>query len=257
MTSIKRAKLIGYILVAGIIIIPFLALIVTGCASHPKPQQGGNGSMQLPGGGVSMLRAPENPQSTSAQEQETLIEREYVPEPDATEPVPNGRNPSPDLAGLAPSSIAPPRASEARPPGRLISERIHARATTQLGTAQKDTTRELGTRLANMRLVMLVGIGLLVAGPVVGWKIGWFTNGCIAGAVGLLLIILSAVLPGNEAWLGLGGLLLIPLVAYAYYKAHHDASSDRWRLSNQPSAFWQGGYVERGPGEVPKPFNGK
>lgn len=203
-----------------------ILLVCSGCGTRPKPQQGGTGTIQLPGGGASMLHAPENPQSTSEQEHETLIEREYAPEPTAPtaapEPAATGHNPSPDLAAHAPSSIATTRAPEARPPGRLISERIHARATTKLGTAQKDTAREIGERLANMRGVMWVGVLLLIAGPVVGWKMGWFTNGLIAGGVGLLLIILASVLPGNEAWLGLGGLIFIPIVGFVYYRAQHD-----------------------------------
>jgi hypothetical protein len=106
-----------------------------------------------------------------------------------------------------------------------VRETITERAQTQVGTAQKDTARELGARLANMRGVMWVGVALLILGPVVGFKMGWFTNGCIAGGVGLLLIILAQIVPGNEAWFGLGGLLLIPLVAYAWYHGHHAATA--------------------------------
>ncbi len=98
------------------------------------------------------------------------------------------------------------------------------RRAASFGSAQKDTARELGARLANMRGVMWVGVLLLVGGPLVGWKLGWFTNGCIAGAVGLLLIILSTVIPGNEAWFGLGGLFLIPIVAFVYYRAQRDVT---------------------------------
>ena len=66
---------------------------------------------------------------------------------------------------------------------------------------------------------------LLIVGPIVGWKLGWFTNGCIAGGVGLLLIILSTIIPGNEVWFGLAGLLVLPLVGYVYYRGHFDAKS--------------------------------
>jgi hypothetical protein len=136
------------------------------------------------------------------------------------------------------TTIAPPAAGEntspprkqplerVNPPSppriRLVRELVHEKATTQLGTAQKDTVRELGVRLASMRGVMWVGVLLLVGGPIVGLKMGWFTNGCIAGGVGLLLIILSQVLPGNEAWFGLFGLLLIPAVSFIYYRARKD-----------------------------------
>jgi hypothetical protein len=104
-----------------------------------------------------------------------------------------------------------------------VRERVHERSTTTVGTAQRDTSRELGARLANMRGVMWVGIALLIGGPLVGWKMGWFTNGCIAGVTGLGLIILAQVLPGNEAWAGLAGLGLIPLIAFVYYRSRDDA----------------------------------
>jgi hypothetical protein len=106
----------------------------------------------------------------------------------------------------------------------VLRETVTERATTTLGTAQKDTARDLGARLANLRGVLWCGTFLLVGGPLLGWKLGWFTNGLIAGAVGLLLIILSTVIPGHEAWFGLFGLGAIPLVAFVYYRAHHDAT---------------------------------
>jgi hypothetical protein len=105
----------------------------------------------------------------------------------------------------------------------IAREVVTERVTTRLGSAQKDTARELGVKLANLRGVLWVGLALLIGGPILGWKLGWFLNGCIAGGVGLLLVIFATVLPGNEAWLGLLGLLLIPVVAYVYYKSRHDA----------------------------------
>jgi len=99
---------------------------------------------------------------------------------------------------------------------------IERSVTTQLGAAQKDMARELGARLSNMRGVMWVGLALMIGGPLVGWKLGWLVNGMLAGAVGLGLVILATVLPGNEAWFGLGGLVVLPIVAYVYYRARHD-----------------------------------
>ena len=110
-------------------------------------------------------------------------------------------------------------------PGAILRETVTERVTTQTGSAQKDTARELGVRLQNTRGVMWVGVLLLIVGPIVGWKLGWFTNGCIAGGVGLLLIILSTIIPGNEVWFGLAGLLVLPLVGYVYYRGHFDAKS--------------------------------
>jgi len=107
---------------------------------------------------------------------------------------------------------------------------------TELGTAQKDTARELGARLANMRGVMWVGIALMVGGPLLGWQLGWIVNGMIAGAVGLGLVILAQVVPGNEAWFGLFGLLLLPVVAYAYYKSQADARGEPAPVVPAPTA---------------------
>ena len=120
---------------------------------------------------------------------------------------------------VAPSIQVVTESVSQTPEGITTTERS---VTTQLGAAQKDMARELGARLSNMRGVMWVGLALMIGGPLVGWKLGWLVNGMLAGAVGLGLVILATVLPGNEAWFGLGGLVVLPIVAYVYYRARHD-----------------------------------
>ena len=206
-----------------------LALVCLCCAacSTIRPQRGGTVSTTL--GGTSSptsvtTTAPENPKTPSSTTVEKTTTREFSPATPLPTTTPARVKKARHAVPSGAAAPAPESAEPAAAPAQLLRETVTERATTELGTAQKDTAREIGARLVNMRGVMWAGVFLLIAGPVVGWKMGWFTNGCIAAGVGLLLIILAQVLPGNEAWLGLGGLLLIPLVAYVYYRAHHDAS---------------------------------
>jgi hypothetical protein len=204
-------------------VLPCLLLVLAGCATF-KPQQGGRNSVILGGSAptTAALTAPENPQTSTKQTVEKTTVREYAPPAAAAAPQEPSRPVSPGHEAPSTPSIV----NQTPSPPALLRETISETSVTELGTAQKDTARELGARLANMRGVLWIGVLLLIGGPVVGWKMGWLLNGLIAGAVGLLLIILSTVIPGNEAWFGLGGLLLIPLVAYVYYRAHYDANKD-------------------------------
>ena len=201
----------------------FVCVALSGCG-YVKPQRGGTSTTTLGGATAPTVvtnAAPENPQTPSTTTVEKTTTREFAPA--APRPETNAaclQNPIGHVTGTETATTAPPAAG-----ATLLREVTTEKATTQTGTAQKDTARDLSARLANLRGVLWVGVLLLIGGPIIGWKLGWFTNGCIAGAVGLLLIILSAVIPGNEAWFGLAGLLLIPLVAYAWYHGHHTATT--------------------------------
>lgn len=206
-------------------------LLLSACGAV-RPQSGGGSATTLGGAArptTVTTAAPQNPQTPTTTTVEKTTVREILPLTNFERPMSNAelRTPSPEHETRSPESSSTAAAQSAfrTPPSAILRETTTERATTSTGIAQKDTARDLSVRLANLRGVLWVGLALLLGGPVVGWRLGWFTNGCIAGAVGLLLVILSAVLPGNEAWLGLAGLLLIPLVAYVYYRAHHDASS--------------------------------
>lgn len=211
-----------------LLLLVVLALI--GCTAQPPPQRGGMQSTSLGGTNAPTVltsTAPENPQTPSTTRIEKTTTREYFAPVGATSsapiPLPQDRSGVDRLAHNQEAAGSNPAPASTLP---LARETVHEQATTELGTAQKDMARELGTRLSNMRGVMWVGCALLVLGPVVGWKLGWMTNGLIAGGVGLMLIILATVLPGNEAWFGLLGLIGIPLVAYVYYRAQHDRDAE-------------------------------
>ncbi len=218
----------------------WVALVAAaGCSIIPHPQKGGTNQTTLGGTGPSSatLVAPENPKTPTTQTVEKTTTREFSPPTAASQgdsareqPETSPRRAPAHMesrvaampaAGASPTNVNQPGAGA---PGALLRETIIERQTTQIGSSWQDTARELGVRLGNMRGVMWIGVLLMVAGPVVGWKLGWMTNGLIAGGVGLLLVILAQVVPGNEAWFGLAGLLLIPLVAYAWYHGHHTAT---------------------------------
>lgn len=210
------------------------ALALAGCTTN-RPQKGGGQTTTLGGADAPTTvttNAPENPQTPTTTVVEKTTTREFAPAAPRPETNAAGlQNPTGHNTGTETATTAPTAAGASLPlkPGTaaergatLVKETVTERAFTQTGAAQKDTSRDLAAKLANMRGVLWVGVLLLIGGPLLGWKMGWFTNGCIAGAVGLLLIILSTVIPGNEAWFGLGGLLFIPLVAYVYYRSRHD-----------------------------------
>lgn len=213
----------------GVKPVPIIACLLVclplgGCQGL-RPQRGGVSTATLGGTSAPTVvtsGAPENPQTPTTTTVEKTTTREFT----ASAPELSHREHRAQ-AESAPSNASVPSDRPSVPSVSksdvLVREVVSERATTQTGAAQKDTARELGARMANMRGVMWVGVLLLVGGPLVGWKLGWLTNGLIAGATGLGLIILAQVLPGNEAWLGLAGLGLMPLVAFVYYRAHHDA----------------------------------
>lgn len=195
-----------------------LVILLAGCSALPHAQRGGGTTTTLGGTAAPTVvanSAPENPSTPSTTIVEKTTTREYIA-------------PAPTVGAGLPRDVPPAESRrEAAPtvnPFPVLREIVAEKATTTTGTAQKDTARDLGARLANLRGVLWVGTALLFGGPVIGWKLGWLTNGLIAGGVGLLLIILSTVIPGNEAWFGLGGLLVMPFIGFAYYKAHHDAA---------------------------------
>ncbi len=205
-----------------------LCLSLSACSAI-KPQRGGGATASLGGASAPTVvtsRAPENPSTPTTTTVEKAITRDYsAPVASRSDTHAAGlQNPTGHVTG-AEAALSAPTATGAPLPPALLRETVTERATTTTGAAQKDTARDLGVRLTNLRGVLWVGVALLIGGPLIGWKLGWFTNGCIAGAVGLLLIILSTVIPGHEAWFGLFGLGAIPLVAFIYYRAHHDATA--------------------------------
>ena len=119
---------------------------------------------------------------------------------------------------------------DARPPGRQqpstlnpqpsttfilsapmpVVEREETRARTELGAAQKDTARELGAKLASLKGIVWVGVGLFVFGlaslvwPPLKVVIGSVTTSAALMLGGVALMVLPSLVVGNELLI-LGG----------------------------------------------------
>ena len=170
-----------------------LALLVTGCAG-PRPLKGGRAvTTHKPAGVIEQtLVQGENPSQATKQDQETVKVRSYtVPAGSRVEQSSASafHDPQYERNGLLSPSLSPskgervPKAGEgARQPSTpqlstpqpsttfLLSapmpvvEREETRARTELGAAQKDTARELGAKLASLKGIVWVGVGLFVFG---------------------------------------------------------------------------------------------
>jgi hypothetical protein len=199
-----------------------LALLVTGCAG-PRPLKGGKAVVtRSPGGSVEQtLSQSENPAQATKQEQESVKVRTFV--------VPAGSRmetgPAPGAPGTQPASPAPARISGqecprscTRPttPGPQpsttltlsapmpVTEREETRERTELGAAQKDMAREVGAKLASLKGIVWVGVGLFVFGlaslvwPPLKVVIGSVTTSAAVMLGGIALMVLPSLIVGNE-----------------------------------------------------------
>jgi hypothetical protein len=101
-----------------------------------------------------------------------------------------------------------------------VVEREETRARTELGAAQKDTARELGAKLASLKGIVWVGVGLFVFGlaslvyPPLKVIFGSVTTSAALMIGGVALMILPSMIVGNEllilgvVGLGVGGWFL-------------------------------------------------
>jgi hypothetical protein len=103
-----------------------------------------------------------------------------------------------------------------------VVEREETRARTELGAAQKDTARELGAKLASLKGIVWVGVGLFVFGlaslvwPPLKAVIGSVTTSAALMLGGVALIVLPSLLVGNELLI-LGG---VGVAVGAWFLAH-------------------------------------
>jgi hypothetical protein len=78
------------------------------------------------------------------------------------------------------------------------------RAHTELGAAQKDTARELGAKLASLKGIVWVGVGLFVFGlaslvwPPLKVIVGSVTTSAALMLGGVALMVLPSMIVGNE-----------------------------------------------------------
>jgi hypothetical protein len=103
-----------------------------------------------------------------------------------------------------------------------VIEREETRARTELGAAQKDTARELGAKLASLKGIVWVGVGLFLFGlaslvwPPLKVVIGSVTTSAALMLGGLCLMVLPSLVVGNELLI-LGG---VAMAVGAWFLAH-------------------------------------
>jgi hypothetical protein len=221
-----------------------LALLVTGCAG-PRPLKGGKATTtRSPAGLIQQSVAQgENASQPSKQDQESIKVRTYTL-PAATRveqgQISEGERPrEPKL----PRSTGEIRAREdARPPGSQepstlnsqpsttyilsapmpVIEREETRARTELGTAQKDTARDLAAKLSSLKGIVWVGVGLFIFGlaslvyPPLKAIVASVTTSVALMLGGVALIVLPTMVVGNELLI----LGVVGLVVGAWFLAH-------------------------------------
>jgi hypothetical protein len=103
-----------------------------------------------------------------------------------------------------------------------VVEREETRARTELGAAQKDTARELGAKLASLKGIVWVGVGLFVFGlaslvwPPLKTVIASVTTSAALMLGGVALVVLPSLVVGNELLI-LGG---VAVAVGGWFLAH-------------------------------------
>ena len=207
------------------------ALMATGCAG-PRPLKGGRaGTTGKPAGVVEQtLVQSDNPAQAAKQDQESVKVRTYtVPAGSRVEQLnaecgvrsAEGRKAEALNANAQPSTSfaasRQPSTLNAQPSTTFtlsapmpVVEREETRARTELGAAQKDTARELGAKLASLKGIVWVGVGLFVFGlgslvwPPLKAVIGSVTTSIALMGGGVALMVVPSLVVGNELLI-LGG----------------------------------------------------
>jgi hypothetical protein len=103
-----------------------------------------------------------------------------------------------------------------------VVEREETRARTELGAAQKDTARELGAKLASLKGIVWVGVGLFVFGlaslvyPPLKVVVASVTTSAAVMLGGVALMVLPTMVAGNELLI----LGVVALVVGGWFLAH-------------------------------------
>jgi hypothetical protein len=103
-----------------------------------------------------------------------------------------------------------------------VVEREESRAGVELGAAQKDTARELGAKLASLKGIVWVGVGLFVFGlaslvyPPLKVVVASVTTSAALMLGGVALMVLPSLIVGNELLI-LGG---VGLAVGGWFLAH-------------------------------------
>jgi hypothetical protein len=199
-----------------------LVLLVAGCTAM-RPLKPGNSVIRSSVGhdGVrgfaSEMKQPENPAQSAAQNFERTTETE-LPLAVGTRMVETVSTPAASASDLPvwrekTIVLAEPTVQRTR---------VTERAGTVIGAAQKDTARELGARLASLKGIVWVGVGLFVFGlvslfyPPLRVVIGSVTTSMAITGGGVALMILPTLVVGHE------GLLLsgVVIAVGGWFLAH-------------------------------------
>ena len=215
-----------------------LVFALCGCAV-PRPLQGGKAvTARTPGGAISqVLLQGENPSVPSRQSQETIKTRTYS--------IPAGSLPGSILNNpRIQQSINPdpnaPTLQRSNAPTVFLTEREETRAHTELGAAQKDTTRELGAKLSSLKSIVWVGVALFVFGlasfawPPLKAIIGSVTTSAAITLGGVALMILPTLVVGHELLI-LGGVAVAVgawFLAHRHGRLHGELSATTRHLRN-------------------------
>lgn len=201
----------------GVVAMGFgLCLVLCGCAG--RPLRGGRAvTTPRPAGGVEQtIVQGENPAQVTKQDQETVKVRSYtVPAGSRIEEarVERGVAGAPVATNVQAVVVSAPMA---------VQEREETRAKTELGAAQKDTAREVGAKLASLRGIVWVGLGLFLFGlaslfyPPLKLIIGSVTTSAAMALGGVALMVLPSLIVGNELLI-LGG---VAVAVGGWFLAH-------------------------------------
>lgn len=196
-----------------------LALSLCGCTG-PRPLRGGHALTSGPVG-QSVVQG-DNPAQATRQSQEAIRVRTYtVPAGSRVEGAMGGMGPMGRMRRDGTNICGGATAVIVSAPTAVV-EREETRANTELGASQKDTARELGAKLASLRGIVWVGVGLFIFGigsfawPPLRAIIGSVTTGVAITLGGVALMILPSLIVGNELFI-LGG---VALAVGGWFLAH-------------------------------------
>jgi hypothetical protein len=199
-----------------------LVLIVAGCSST-RPLKPGKATIRsnVSTNGVhefvSEMKQPENPAQSAAQNFERTTETEL--------PLATGTKVTETVTAPPASAGQPPVVSEktivlAQP--AVQKTRVTEKAGTVIGAAQKDTAREIGAKLASLRGIVWVGVGLFVFGlvslvyPPLRLVVGSLTTSIAIAAGGVALMVLPSLVVGDELLILAG----VGVTVGAWFLAH-------------------------------------
>ena len=193
-----------------------LGLALTGCIAM-KPLKGGKASMSSKPSGVieQTVVQSDNPAQVSRQDQEFVRTRSY------TVPAGSRLEEARVTAGDTGTPMTNLQAIVISTPMPVV-EREEARAKTELGAAQKDAARELSAKLASLKGIVWVGVGLFLFGlaslfyPPLKLIIGSVTTSAAILVGGLALMLLPTLIVGNELLI-LGG---VAVAVGGWFLAH-------------------------------------